>query len=423
MPILSMQPNLLRELGYILHDSMGKLDFRIRSDIKWDNTFREDDMPKKGPAQEKINELNEAYRECEELRTYVMRLQTDVEIEIDNGRSSELEYIHRRLTGILKKMKRYIIPQKLNPSNKESELTVREFVKNEFRRLEADFEFAAAQEGGEWFDESGPLGVRCSTGFNDLDRATGGLHDTDIILVAGRPFMGKTDFVTRIGLHFASKNKKPVLFFSLRLAPEIIIRRMIAAQSEISLHRYSRGVLTEGDWPKLVSSAEFLVDISFLLEGGREFTDNELLEKIRRTKEKNGLGLVIIDGVENISSQTKYGSRNTEVFELIKNIKRLAAYQIPIILTVCTSRDNEFRLDKRPIFADLNEWEPLGSEVANTVMFLYRDAIYNSSTPEKYVAEVILAKNSYGNTGTIRVFYNSERCRYDNLYPESIIPP
>ncbi len=254
-----------------------------------------------------------------------------------------------------------------------------------------------------------------STGFNDLDKIIDGIHPGDILLVASRPSMGKTDFALNVAQQFAIGSGSTVVYFSLRKAQDHVLRRLLSSQGKVQNSKLVRGFLRESDWPKISLAAGTLAEAPIFIDGTSNLTDTDLTSRIDGLKD-NKLGLIIIDGIEHISSEKNHSTRNTEVTSIISAIKNLARQQkIPIIITANTSRESDLRRDKRPILRDLAEWEMFASDIANVVIFLYRDEIYNIDSPDKGTTEIIVAKNDYGPINVVRVKYYSEYCSFENI--------
>jgi len=257
-----------------------------------------------------------------------------------------------------------------------------------------------------------------STGFYDLDNLIDGIHETDIILVASRPTMGKSDFSLSIASWCAIEAGVPVAFFSLRLTPEQIVWHLLAAQSKVPVSRIFRGLLGDTDWSKLTHAIDKLKETPLYFHNSLGLTETELANRAAMLKEEAGLGLIVIDGIEYLTSGHKYDSRKSEVGVIIKAIKTIAKdNNVPIILTVSTSREGDLRVNKRPMIRDLDDWEPVASDLANVVLILYRPEVYDKTedNPDKGIAEVIIAKNVYGSQTTLRLAYLDKYCSFYNL--------
>lgn len=278
-----------------------------------------------------------------------------------------------------------------------------ELVAEEFGRIERAFE-----------DRNRTGGV--PTGLHELDHLVDGIHPGDIIMVAGRPLMGKSDFLFNMAVKFAKETARTVGIFSLRLDQEMVGRRMLVAESKIPLHRLVGGRLVSRDWPRLARATGFLADLPVHINACSRYTDEQILGFITTMKTDQDLGLVVVDGLELMTAAGKHASRRAEAAALIRVIRDFAREnQVPVIVSITTSPQGDLRPDSRPAIADLEEWEPLAANAANMVLFLYRPEAYLVYTPDKGVAEVIVAKNNYGETGTVQLTYSHNQCRFENL--------
>jgi replicative DNA helicase len=298
-----------------------------------------------------------------------------------------------------------ILNNQVSRSKPTSPVRLSDLMCSEFERIESLYE-GKHRIGG------------MPTGFDKLDQVIDGIHATDIILIAGRPTMGKSDLALNIASFLTIEMGVPIAFFSMRLIPEHITRRLLSSQSKVPIYRIVRGLFGDLDWPKLERATNVLKEAPLLIYGSSSFTDVELAQLVSKLKEEAGVGLVIIDGIEHISSAHKHTTRNTELCTIVKTFKNIAGdNHIPIILTVTTSREGDMRVNKRPTIRDLDEWDILASDAANIVIFLYRSDAYNKSNdnPETEIAEIIIAKNDYGPTNNVTLAYLAKYCSFENL--------
>lgn len=277
-----------------------------------------------------------------------------------------------------------------------------DLLKEEFSRIES------------LYDRKNGIGG-ASTGFYELDHIIDGIHRKDIVLIAGRPLMGKSDLALNIA-KVALEEFTPVVFFSMRLTPEQIIRRLLAFESKVSNHRFSRGFFGERDWTKITHAAKILSDSPFFIYWSPGFTNVDLAERVSKFKKARGLGLVVVDGVEHLTSTYKFSSRKAEVETIVKAIRKISGdHSVPIILTANTSDKGDMRDDNRPKIEDLEEWNILATDAANVVLFLYKSENYWIDSPERGIAEVIVAKNNDGPKATIKLAYLPEYCSFVNV--------
>ena len=242
-----------------------------------------------------------------------------------------------------------------------------------------------------------------STGLHDLDMKINGLNNSDLLLVAARPAMGKSAFALNIGLNVAKKYKKTVAIFNLEMSREQLVMRLLANESFVDSKKLATGKLSEEEWSKLCMASAALSQTDIRIDDNPSITVAEISAKCRRL---DNLGLVIIDYLQLMQS-SGYGkaseNRVTVVGEISRALKIMAKeLNVPVVCLSQLSRAVESRTDKRPILSDLRESGAIEQD-ADSVMFLYRDEYYNENTEEKGVAECIVAKNRHGETGAIKM--------------------
>lgn len=251
--------------------------------------------------------------------------------------------------------------------------------------------------------EGGITGV--PTGFPDLDEKTSGLQPSDLILIAARPSMGKTAFALNIAQNAAIRYKIPVAIFSLEMSKEQLVQRMLCAESNVDSHKLRTGRLDEEDWPKLARAMGPLSEAPIYIDDTPGISSLELRAKARRLKAEKGLGLIIIDYLQLMSSKGNSENRQQEISEISRSLKALAReLSVPVVALSQLSRAPELRSDHRPILSDLRE---SGSQEqdSDVVAFLYREDYYNPDTDRKNIAEVIIAKQRNGPTGTVELVW------------------
>ena len=242
-----------------------------------------------------------------------------------------------------------------------------------------------------------------STGLRDLDTKINGLNNSDLLLVAARPAMGKSAFALNIGVNVAKKYKKTVAVFNLEMSREQLAMRLLANESFVELQKLATGKLNEEEWTKLCMASGALSQTDIRIDDNPSVTVADISAKCRRL---DNLGLVIIDYLQ-LMQGSGYGrnseNRVTVVGEISRSLKIMAKeLNVPVICLSQLSRAVESRTDKRPILSDLRESGAIEQD-ADSVMFLYRDEYYNQNTEEKGIAECIVAKNRHGETGTVKM--------------------
>lgn len=256
-----------------------------------------------------------------------------------------------------------------------------------------------------------------ASGFTDLDRKTSGFQPGDLVLIAARPSMGKTSFVANIALEAALRGGNSVVLFSLEMSKEQIAYRMICAEANVDMLRLRTGDLEDEDWVKLAKAAGPMANSKMFIDDTPGITVSEMRSKCRRlkTQKDKGVDLIIIDYLQLMSGNGRTESRQQEVSEISRNLKALAKEMgAPVIALSQLSRAAEQRADHRPILSDLRESGAIEQD-ADIVMFLYRDEYYNKDTEKKNMAEVILAKQRNGPTGTVELAWLGQYTKFGNL--------
>ncbi len=255
------------------------------------------------------------------------------------------------------------------------------------------------------------------TGFDRLDAMTAGMHPGDLIIIAGRPGMGKTSFALNVGLNASVARKASVAVFSLEMPKEQLVKRMLCSEARVDGTRMRTGQLQKDDWPKLANAAGILSELPVWIDDTPAITMLELRAKARRLQSEAGLGLIIVDYMQLMRSGSKNDSREQEISEISRNLKGLAKeLSLPVIALSQLNRGVESRgnKDKRPQLSDLRESGAIEQD-ADTIWFVYRDEVYNKDSDERGVAEIIVGKQRAGPTGTARVRFFNNYTRFDNL--------
>lgn len=257
------------------------------------------------------------------------------------------------------------------------------------------------------------------SGYYDLDNKTTGFHENELIILAGRPGMGKSAFALNISTNIAINSKKSVAFFSLEMGAEQIVSRMFSLVGGIDSKKLRTGRLEHSDWKRLNEAMSQLADTNFFIDDTAGITVGEIRSKCRRLKNSSkGLDLIVIDYLQLVSSSSKYsGNRVQEVSEVSRDLKKLAMeLKVPVIALAQLSRSVEARENKRPIMSDLKESGSIEQD-ADIVMFLYNDDYYNLKAKEKPNAsatELIISKHRSGSTGTIDLIFEKNISAFKN---------
>ncbi len=257
-----------------------------------------------------------------------------------------------------------------------------------------------------------------ASGFERLDEFTAGLQRSDLIIVAGRPSMGKTAFALNIAQHAAIQEGVPVAIFSLEMAKEQLAMRLLSSEARVDAQRLRKGFLGETDWPKLTAAAGSLSDAMIFIDDTPAITALEMKAKARRLKAEHGLGLIVLDYLQLMrGSDSSRDSREQEISEISRSLKALAKeLNIPVIALSQLNRKVEDRTNRRPQMADLRESGAIEQD-ADVIIFLYRDEVYNKAedNPEKGIAEVIIGKQRNGPVGVVKVAFMERYTRFENL--------
>jgi replicative DNA helicase len=255
-----------------------------------------------------------------------------------------------------------------------------------------------------------------SSGFKDLDKLTSGLQKSDLILVAARPSMGKTAFTLNIAAYCGLHDCK-VAFFSLEMSKEQLMQRMMCSEGGIDATRLRTGQLDEGEWNKLVETADRLSRAPIFIDDTAGITVMDLRSKARRLKAEHGLDLIIIDYLQLMQGRASKNSdnRQQEISEISRSLKALAReLDVPVIALSQLSRSVESRQVKKPMLSDLRESGSLEQD-ADIVMFLYREDYYDKDTENKNITEIIVAKHRNGPVDSIQLFFQKEYTKFRDL--------
>jgi len=256
------------------------------------------------------------------------------------------------------------------------------------------------------------------SGFKELDRMTAGFQPSDLIIVAGRPSMGKTAFCLNLAQYAAIEKRIPVVVFSLEMSKEQLVIRMLCSEARVDGTRLRTGFLSESDWPRLTLAAGNLSDAPIFIDDTPALSVLELRAKARRLNAEYGLGMLIVDYLQLMKGRARAESRQQEISEISRSLKALAKeLHIPVIAVSQLSRKPEERRDFRPQLSDLRESGAIEQD-ADVILFLYRDELYNRSedNPNKGKAEVIVGKQRNGPIGKIELAFLDKFTTFKDLY-------
>ena len=263
-------------------------------------------------------------------------------------------------------------------------------------------------------DSSDVTGV--PTGFTDMDNMTSGLQPGDLIVVAGRPSLGKTAFSLNIGEHVAIELGLPVAVFSMEMGASQLALRLLSSVGKLDQQRLRTGRLQNDDWPKLTSAIQRMQDAQMFIDETPALNSLELRARARRLARQCGkLGLIVIDYIQLMAANSSGENRATEISEISRGLKALAKeLHCPVIALSQLNRSLEQRPNKRPIMSDLRESGAIEQD-ADVILFIYRDEVYNPDTQDKGTAEIIIGKQRNGPIGTVRMTFLKEQTKFTNF--------
>ena len=306
----------------------------------------------------------------------------DVGAAVDRAESMVFEVAQRRVTTTTRPL--------------------RELLADQLDRLEALFERGEAITG-------------IPTGYTDLDEMLAGLQPSNLVIIGARPSMGKTSLALGLAAHAAMDAQVPVLFFSLEMSHLEITQRLLCSEARVDATRMRTGRLHEQDWPKVAHAIGRLGEAPIYIDDNPNITVMDIRAKARRQKARDGLGLVVVDYLQLMSSRTRVENRQLEVSEISRNLKILAReLEVPVVALSQLSRNLEMRSDKRPVLADLRESGSIEQD-ADVVMFIYRDDVYNPESADRGTAELLIAKHRNGPTGKTELAFLGQYTRFANM--------
>ena len=272
----------------------------------------------------------------------------------------------------------------------------------------------------EW--HANPGGLRgLPTGFDEFDRKTGGLRPGDLVIVAGRPSMGKTTFAVNMAEHAALKGdvKASVVIFSMEMPAEQLMTRMLASIGRVNLGHIRSGQISDEDWPRITGAAGQLSEARIFIDETPGLSPTDLRARARRVAREHGLSLVVVDYLQLMQVPGNKENRATEISEISRGLKALAKeLRVPVIALSQLNRGVEQRQDKKPVMSDLRESGAIEQD-ADMILLIYREEVYDKNTPKKGIAEIDLAKHRNGEIGTFMLTFQGQYSRFVNYAPDS----
>ena len=373
--------------------------------ITLQNRLREKDVPPEISSMEFVRDLVNAVPTSANVKYYativsekaVLRRLIKLNEEISNECYLAKEKVEVILEETEKKM--FALLQKRNTGDF---IPIRQVVMNSLENIEKASKTKGRVTG-------------IPSGFTDLDSMTAGFQNSDFILVAARPSMGKTAFVLNIAEYMAVKKEKAVAIFSLEMSEEQLVNRMLSLESKVKANNIRVGDLQDEEWAKLIEAAGVIGDTRLLIDATPGISIAEMRSKCRKYKLEYGLDIIIIDYLQLMSGSGRSESRQQEISEISRSLKALAReLNVPVIALSQLSRAVEQRTDHRPMLSDLRESGAIVQD-ADMVMFIYRDDYYNKDTERQNIAEIIIAKQRNGSIGTVELVWLPEYTKFANM--------
>ncbi len=255
-----------------------------------------------------------------------------------------------------------------------------------------------------------------TTGYSDLDNMTNGWQNSDLIIVAGRPSMGKTAFSMNLVENALQNSNRPVLVFSLEMPAESLVIRMLSSLGRVDQNLLRTGQLQEDDWPKLTAAVAQLKDRPLLIDDSPGLSPMEMRSRARRVKREQGdLGMIVVDYLQLMQIKGSSENRVGEISEISRSLKLLAReFECPVIALSQLNRSLEQRPNKRPVMSDLRESGAIEQD-ADVIIFIYRDEVYHEDSADKGTAEIIIGKQRNGPIGTVRLAFIGKHTRFENF--------
>jgi len=285
----------------------------------------------------------------------------------------------------------------------KSFIPVKDLVKTSYKMIENLYEHKSEITG-------------LATGFAELDKLTAGLQKGDLVIIAGRPSMGKTAFSLNIVENAAKHSKAKIAVFSLEMSKESLVMRMLTSQARLDSMKVRTGDLAESSWPKLLAAADQLAHMNVYIDDQAAQTTMDIRAKSRRlAKEVGGLDLILVDYLQLMRSSSKFQSREQEISEISRSLKALAKeLNVPVVALSQLNRSLESRQNKRPMMSDLRESGAIEQD-ADVIAFIYREEVYDPESPDKGIAEIIVGKQRNGSTGSLRLAFLNQFVRFEDL--------
>lgn len=308
----------------------------------------------------------------------------------------------RSIVELLDEAERSVFSIAEHGSKGEGPRTLKEYLTKTMDRIDTLFHSSSAITG-------------VPSGYHDFDEMTSGLQPSDLVIIAGRPSMGKTTFAMNIAENVAIKSRLPVLVFSMEMPGEAIVMRLLSSLCRIDQLRIRTGKLADEDWPRISSTVSMLSDAPMFIDDSPGLSPAEMRARARRLSKEHGqLGLIVVDYLQLMQVPGASENRTAEISEISRSLKSLAKeLKVPVIALSQLNRGLEQRTDKRPVMSDLRESGAIEQD-ADLIVFIYRDEVYNENSPDKGTAEIIIAKQRNGPIGKVRLTFMGQYTCFEN---------
>ena len=260
-----------------------------------------------------------------------------------------------------------------------------------------------------------------ATGYKEFDKLTAGLQSGDLVIIAGRPSMGKTTLAVNIAENAAIGSKVPTAIFSMEMPKEQLAFRMISSLGRVDQSHLRTGKFPDEDWSRINTAVQLMSDAPIYIDDTPALSPTEIRARARRLKRESGLGLIVLDYIQLMQVHGTTENRATEISEISRSLKALAKeLSVPIIALSQLNRSVESRTDKKPIMSDLRESGAIEQD-ADLILFIYRDEVYNPDTPRKGVADISIAKQRNGPIGDFPLTFVGRYTKFENWVPETYV--
>jgi replicative DNA helicase len=260
-----------------------------------------------------------------------------------------------------------------------------------------------------------------ATGYKEFDKLTAGLQPGDLVIIAGRPSMGKTALAVNIAENAAIGSKVPTAIFSMEMPKEQLAFRMISSLGRVDQSHLRTGRFPDEDWSRINTAVQLMSDAPIYIDDTPALSPTEIRARARRLKRESGLGLIVLDYIQLMQVHGTTENRATEISEISRSLKALAKeLRVPIIALSQLNRSVESRTDKKPIMSDLRESGAIEQD-ADLILFIYRDEVYNPDTPRKGVADISIAKQRNGPIGDFPLTFVGRYTKFENWVPETYV--